>query len=168
MKIFLVGFMGSGKSSIGKRLAELIGFNFIDTDHFIEDKYNLSVEQIFAELGEDEFRKAEHNVLNETEHLNYTVIATGGGMPCFNDNMNNMLKQGNVVYLKTSPKTLVTRLAYSRTKRPLIEGMSKKELQEYVEKRLEEREPFYNMANVTMRTERFSMDALLQALNLMK
>ncbi len=168
MKIFLVGFMGSGKTTIGKRLAAPIGFEFIDTDRVIEEKYGMTVGQIFADRGEMDFRQIEHHTLHELLPLDYTVIATGGGMPCHHDNMDTMLSNGKVVYLKTSPQALAKRLMRSWTERPLIKGKSEKELQQYIEEKLAEREPCYCRAHIIIDTEYLSTEKLLQSLHLIK
>ena len=168
MKIFLVGFMGSGKTTIGRRIAERIGFEFVDTDRFIEMRHGLSVTEIFARQGEPAFREMERNILSDLQKFDYAVISTGGGLPCYGDNMNVMLSCGKVVYLKTSPQALARRLLRSHTERPLIKGMTENELQQYITEKLAEREPFYRRAQFVVQTESFSMDELLKSLHLMK
>ena len=130
MKIFLVGFMGSGKTTIGRRLAEPIGYNFVDTDRFIEMQHGLTVTEIFAQHGETAFRNMERDVLLELQKRDFIVVSTGGGLPCHYNNMDMMLACGKVVYLKTSPQTLARRLILSRTERPLIKGKTGNELQQ--------------------------------------
>ena len=164
MKIFLVGFMGSGKTTIGRHLSGQIGFDFVDTDRFIEKQQGKTVSEIFAQHGEVTFREMERNVLLEIQKFDYTVVATGGGMPCHNDNMDIMRSNGKVVYLKTSPKTLSRRLLRSHKVRPLIYGKTEKELQQYIVEKLNEREPFYNRAHIVVPTENFSMEELLRLL----
>ena len=168
MRIFLIGFPGSGKTTIGKRLAEPIGFDFVDTDTCIEQREGTTVARIFAERGRAAFRKIEHDVLQELMQRDFVVISTGGGMPCFHGNMDAMLAGGKTVYLKTNTETLVERLMHSKTERPLIQGKTKDELQRYIEEELAEREAFYERAHITVQTERFSMDQLLRSLQLMK
>ena len=168
MKIFLVGFMGSGKTTIGKRLAEQIGFDFVDTDQIIEMRQGITVAEIFAQRGEHAFREMERNILLEMQELDYAVVSTGGGMPCYGDNMNIMLSGGKVTYLKTSPQTLARRLLHSHNERPLIKGKTENELHQYIAEKLAEREPFYSRAHIIVQTENFSMEKLLQSLNLMK
>ena len=168
MKIFLVGFMGSGKTTIGKRLAEPIGYDFVDTDNLIEIQSDMAVSDIFANHGEVAFRNMERDVLLELQKRDYTVVSTGGGMPCFNNNMDMMLTNGKVVYLKTSPQALARRLQYSHTERPLIKEKSQEELQHYITEKLAEREIHYSRAHIVVQTETFSMDELLQSLRLMK
>ena len=160
--------MGSGKTTIGRRLAELLGFDLVDTDRFIEMQQGLTVSEVFARYGEAAFREMERNILPEIQNLEYAVVSTGGGMPCHSDNMDIMLACGKVVYLKTSPQALTRRLLHSPNERPLIKGKTEKELQQYIVDKLTEREPFYNRAHVVVPTETFSMETLLQSLNLMK
>ncbi|MDR3093222.1 MAG: shikimate kinase [Bacteroidales bacterium] len=168
MKIFLTGFMGSGKTTVGKRMADVIGFDFVDTDLLIEQGQGMSVSAIFAALGEDAFRKMEHDVLQSLLQRDFLVVSTGGGMPCFFNNMDLMLAHGKVVYLQTSVVELARRLIYSHTERPLVNGKSLEELQKYIANKLAMRAPFYQRASITVSTEPFSMERLLQSLQLMK
>jgi shikimate kinase len=168
MRIFLTGFMGSGKTTIGKRMAEVIGFDFVDTDQLIEQEQGMLISDIFAAFGEDVFRKQEHDMLQSLLQRNFTIISTGGGTPCFQNNMDLMLAHGKVVYLNTEPCILAKRLIHSHIERPLIKGKSMEELQEYITNKLKEREPFYQRADITVSTEDFSLEQLLQSLQLMK
>jgi shikimate kinase len=160
--------MGSGKTTIGKRLAEPIGFDFVDTDELIEHKYGKSIPEIFSESGEAAFRRIEQEMLETLLQREYIVISTGGGMPCYHENMKVMSGKGKVVYLRTESGTLAKRLMRSRTERPLIKGKSPEELQLYIEDKLIEREPFYNQAHIVVDTENFTIEQLLQSLQLMK
>ena len=168
MKIFLAGFMGSGKMTIGRRLVVPIGYNFVDTDRFIEMQHGMTVAGIFAQHGEKAFRNMERDVLLDLQKRDFLVVSTGGGMPCHNDNMDLMLACGKVVYLKTSPQALARRLLRSHTERPLIKGKTEEELQQYIMEKLAEREVFYSRAHVVVQTEDFTLDELLRSLNLMK
>jgi len=167
MKIFLIGFMGSGKTTIGRRLAQKTGFDFVDTDRFIEMQQGMTISEIFAQQGEATFREMERNILLDLQKLDFSVVSTGGGMPCHGENMDVMLAGGKVVYLKTSPQALARRLLHSYTERPLIKGKTDVELQQFILKQLTEREPVYNRAHIVVQTENFSMEKLLQSLNLM-
>jgi len=168
MKIFLIGFMGSGKTTIGRRLAQMTGFDFVDTDLFIETQQGMTVAEIFASQGESAFRELERNILIDLLKRDYSVVSTGGGMPCHGDNMELMLAGGKVVYLKTSPHALSRRLIRPHSVRPLIKGKTETELQQYIINKLDEREPVYNRAHIVVQTENFSMEKLLQSLNLAK
>ena len=163
MKIFLVGFMGSGKTTIGKCLANELDYDFIDTDRFIEMKHGLTVAEIFARHGEEYFRCLEHQMLIDLQQCERAVIATGGGMPCYYDNMSSMLAAGKVVYLKTPPQILAQRLILSKNERPLIKGKTEKELIHYISEKLSERETDYNRANITVLTENLSINEILRA-----
>ena len=154
--IFLIGYMGSGKTSVGKRLARKLGLQFIDMDCFIENRYRKTVSQLFAEKGEDEFREIERNVLTEISGFENVVVATGGGLPCFYDNMDRMNASGLTVYLKVSEKELAERLNANKRNRPLIKDKNKEEIQRFIAETLARREFFYNQASVIFETERLS------------
>jgi len=166
MKIFLIGFMGSGKTTIGNCLARQTGFDFADTDQIIERQQGMTVSELFARHGETAFRRMEHDILLEIQNLDNLVVSTGGGMPCYHNNMDIMLSCGKVAYLKTSPQSLTRRLLCLQNERPLIKGKTEKELQQYIVEKLSERESFYSRAQIVVQTEDFSIEELLQALNL--
>ena len=145
MNIFLTGFMGSGKTSTGKMLAEKFSFTFIDMDEMIEKKYGKTIKDIFYQWGETEFREIEKNVLNNIiQNHEKTVVATGGGTPCFFDNMKNMNKNGITIYLKVTPEKLFEGLLNDNQGRPVLAG--KKKLSASIVELLAEREKFYNKA----------------------
>lgn len=150
-RIFLIGYMGSGKTSMGIKLAENLGLTFVDMDHHIEEKYHKTVSQIFAESGQDAFRKLEQNCLHEVAEFENCVIATGGGAPCFFDNMEFMNTHGLTVYLNLSAEQLATRLELSRAgKRPLIANKQGNELRQFIAEGLSAREAFYKQAKVSV------------------
>ncbi len=148
MKIFLCGYMGSGKTTIGKKLALRLSYQFLDLDHFIEEKYQQSISSLFKELGETNFRVKESAALKETAGLQNVVISTGGGAPCFFDNMDWMNQHGKTVYLKLDPKTLAQRVTSSNTERPLLAGLSGNDLVKFISEKLAEREVFYTKAKL--------------------
>ncbi len=150
MLIFLVGFMGSGKSTFGKRLADKLNYNFIDLDDYIEAKYNTTIKEIFATKGQDYFREIEKENLLEIIKNENTVIAPGGGTPCYFDNMNIMNNAGFTVYIRQGTNCLHQRLNRSKKFRPLIENMKHFELVEYLETTMEIRAPFYRQAKITI------------------
>lgn len=146
-RIFLIGYMGSGKTSMGKLLAENLQFTFVDMDAHIEKKYHRTVSEIFTQMGEEKFREIERECLHEIADFEKTVISTGGGTPCFFDNMEYMNNRGLTVYLKLTPDQLVIRLETSRKgKRPLLADRKGEELKIFIEQGLKSREPFYNRA----------------------
>jgi len=145
-KIFLIGYMGSGKSSTGKVLAEQLGFGFIDLDKLIEKEYQMTIPQIFSTKGEKEFRAMEHNTLKKVVDKDNVVVACGGGTPCYYGNMELMNNNGNTVYIKMSAESLVKRLLAAKEKRPLIENKTEPELKAFVNRQLEKREDTYHQA----------------------
>lgn len=148
MRIYLIGFMGCGKSTLGRKLAAFSGMQFIDMDKFIEERYRKTVPQIFAEEGELEFRKKERKVIEELSVFQDIIIATGGGAPCFFDNMELMNKTGLTVYLNIHPEILSARLLKSKTERPLIKGKTYDELVKYIEDTLDKRDKYYKKARL--------------------
>jgi len=169
MVVFLIGFMGAGKSSLGKRLANKLNVSFIDSDKAIEQKLQMSVAQIFEEKGEAYFRLQELNWLKSLESID-AVVALGGGTPCFEANMKLINELGMSVYLKVGINGLATRLSASKTIRPLIEPFKddKEKLMDFVKKKVEEREFFYNQANITFDAESVSSEKLESLVKLIK
>jgi shikimate kinase len=145
--IFLIGYMGAGKTTVGKRLAAQLGRPFVDMDLFIENRYRKRVSELFAEKGEEFFRKIEHAVLQEVSQFENTVIATGGGSPCFFDNMERMNRTGVTIYLQVSAATLTQRLGLARQRRPLVKGKGAEKLERFVTEHLAQREEWYRQAS---------------------
>ena len=148
--IVLVGYMGSGKTTIGRQLALALGRSFYDLDWYIEKRYRRSVAQIFSEQGEESFREMEHNMLHEVAEFENIVLSVGGGTPCFFDNMEYIRSISDSVYLKATPEVLAQHLAMRRVERPLVGGKSPEELLDYIRTSLKEREPFYLQAHHTI------------------
>lgn len=146
MKIFLVGFMGCGKTTLGKKLASLLGYPFVDTDTLFEQNAGKSIPAFFAEFGEDKFRQTERNVLRNSPLPKDVVIATGGGAPCYSDNMEWMNRQGITVYLRLAPSVLASRLESATEVRPILQNYKGAALVEFIKGKLAEREPYYNQA----------------------
>ncbi len=145
-RIILVGYMGSGKTTVGRQLALALGISFYDLDWYIEMRYHRSVAQIFRESGEAGFRELERNMLHEVAEFENVVLSCGGGTPCFFDNMQYMNSLGDTVYLKASPEVLAAHLRMARVERPLIKGKTNEELLAYIRESLREREPYYSQA----------------------
>ena len=136
MTIFLVGYMGCGKSTLGKKLAINLNYDFIDLDNYIEEQEGRTIKEIFADDGEDYFRKLERVYLHRVIDTENVVISSGGGTPCFFDNMDQMNEYGLTVYINMHPKALIPRLKLSELYRPLIDGMEGEVLLDYVYKTL--------------------------------
>lgn len=164
--IFLVGFMGCGKTSWGRKLAAGLGYDFIDLDHALEAKVGSTVAEYFASHGEDSFRKLECEILKTTDYPQNTVISTGGGLPCFFNNMDWMNSQGRTLYIQLSPKALGNRLENAKTPRPVLQGKKGDELVEFIEHKLAEREDFYLQATHTVSGIDMSVEGLIEILGL--
>lgn len=162
MRIFLIGFMGSGKTTLGKQLARKLDFRFIDQDTFIEEQTGISVADYFTKFGENAFRKLEHESFKELIKFENVVISTGGGAPCFYNNIDIMNENGIAIYLRMSPEVLKSRLKYAQNERPLIKGKSETELLHFIELKLSEREPFYLKARHTIESMDLKSEDLVQ------
>ncbi|MBS2096720.1 shikimate kinase [Carboxylicivirga linearis] len=160
-RVFLVGFMGSGKSTLGRRLKHEMGWNFLDLDDVFEDKFQTSIKQYFADYGEESFRQAEKECLEDVIHQENLIIATGGGTPCFFDNMDVMNENGLTIYLKLSIETLISRLNSGKNVRPLVANKSGDELYQFIKEKLEEREFFYNQSKVIADAEVLGVEAFV-------
>jgi shikimate kinase len=145
-RVYLIGFMGCGKTSWGKKLATGLGYNFIDLDHVLEAQVGSTIAEYFASHGEDAFRKLESEVLKQTEYPENVIVSTGGGLPCFFDHMEWMNRHGQTLYIQLSPKGLASRLENAKTPRPVLQGKKGEELVEFIEHKLAEREGFYLQA----------------------
>jgi shikimate kinase len=163
-RIFLIGFMGSGKSTLGSKLAARTGYQFIDMDRLIEETAEMSIPAIFSEHGEDVFRKWEHDILLELCHREKVVIATGGGAPCHSNLMDLMNSHGTTVYIRLSPGELQSRLIRSKTERPLIQNKSEDELLGYINHLLKQREKIYQLAKYTVNGINLNSEKLVNLL----
>ena len=149
-RIILIGYMGSGKTTVGKALSKETGMMFYDLDWYIESRMRRSVSQIFAERGEEGFRQIEYNMLHEVAEFENVIISCGGGTPCFFDNMDYLNQQGDVVYLKATPETLYKHLLMAKVDRPLLKDKTQEELIDYITQHLKERSPFYEKARYVL------------------
>ena len=156
--------MGSGKSTMGRALASELDLTFIDLDSFLEEKYFKTIPQIFAEEGEESFRRKERKVLEEVCSFDNVILATGGGAPCFFDNMELMNESGFCVFLDVDVTSLVNRLIHAKTERPLIKGKSPEELHEFIEGLLAKRRPFYEKAKYILTGSEISANQVISLL----
>lgn len=150
MRIYLIGFMGCGKSTLGRKIAEQMNIGFIDLDKYIEERNFKSIPLIFEEEGEPGFRERERNALLEVSQFENVIIGTGGGTPCFFDNMQIMNQTGITIYISPDAETLANRISRSKTERPLVAGKSREELIGYINQMLVKREPYYRQSKIVM------------------
>jgi len=166
-RITLIGFSGAGKSTIARKIAAHFHFSVLDTDKMLEEKYRVSVFDIFKKYGEETFRKLEYNALVEALQQENVVIATGGGAPCFLDAMKLINEAAYSVYIEMSPKSLTQRLLHAKIVRPLTKNKTEEELLSYVTEQLALREPFYKQSHLTIKGENCSLQELFNKFSVM-
>ena len=158
--IFLIGYMGSGKTTVGRILARQYGIEHIDLDWRIEQRFHTKISDIFAEIGEDGFRRRERNMLQEVMGMEDVVVSVGGGTPCYFDNMEQMNLSGQTIYLQCDKDVLVERIMRSQSKRPIVANKTKDELETFVAEHLADREKFYLKAQYVWNAEKIDLDEL--------
>lgn len=158
--------MGSGKTTIGKKLAKKLNYQFVDLDEVIEQKYGCSIAEYFEKYGEDSFRVVEQQTLRESFQHNDAVVSTGGGVPCFFNNMDEILEFGVSIYLMADVNLLVQRLKGGTDQRPLIKNKSIEELKEYLKQMTVKREVFYKRANLIIDAKDLTVEKILDELDL--
>lgn len=166
MRIFLIGYMGSGKTTVGKKLARMLNYEFMDLDEVFEEKYRIQINGFFEKYDERAFREIETSLIKETEQFDHIVISTGGGAPCFNDNLSLMKSIGITVYLQMSIPALVNRLSNAKRVRPLLKDMDVEELTDFISKQLKERDNFYKEAHITINGENCEVETMARSINL--
>ncbi len=165
MRLFLIGYMGCGKSSMGRKIARRLGMEFIDTDALVEQTEGAEIADIVRYQGEEYFRECERKALEKAAEHPDAVISTGGGLPMWRDNMDRVLSLGLSVYIRRSPEQIMSRLSpYGRYKRPKFRGLNDEELLAFMRTNMAEREPVYLQANVTLDCEGRSDDELIDAI----
>lgn len=164
VKIYLIGYMASGKSRLGRELSEKIGYDFHDLDDAFEEQYRISILDFFDKYGELNFRRIEENFLLETIKLDNIVISTGGGTPCYYKNMDFILKNGLSIYIRLDIPSLLERLRNIRKKRPLLKDVPSNKLESFVIEQILEREQFYLKANIIIEGPVINVDKILKKL----
>lgn len=151
--VMLIGYMGAGKTTVGKALAKKLQMQFYDLDWYIEERFRQKISDLFAQKGEDGFRLIEQNMLHEVAEFENVVLALGGGTPCFFDNMDYLNRCGTTIFLDASPQTVVQHLRISHTVRPLLKDKQGDELLEHIARQLSERMPYYRQAQLTVNVD---------------
>jgi shikimate kinase len=165
MRIYLIGYMGSGKSTVGIGLAKKLKLQFLDLDNFIEVRNFKTIPEIFATVGENGFRLLEQKALHEVAAYENIVVSTGGGTPCFFDNMGVIKNSGISIYLNGTPRILAERLRHSKTDRPLIKGKTEEELIEFIHATLDKRDQWYKQADLILNFDcDISIDKVVDAI----
>jgi shikimate kinase len=162
--IYIIGFMGSGKTTAGKKLASLLGWSFTDLDRKIEEYTGKTIPEIFSLNGEQYFREIEAQLLRDLKSCTNTIVSTGGGTPCHGDNMDFMLGNGLTLYLKLTPAQLYSRLSESKGDRPLINNLDSQELRSFIEAKLREREGWYTRSDIIVDGIDLNVNELLKVI----
>ena len=163
MRLYLIGYMGCGKSSIARKVARASGLRMVDTDAEVENREGAAVADIIGYMGEEYFRKSEREVLLSTAEMSGVVVSTGGGLPTWGDNMEQMSQMGCTIYLRRSPENILPRLSpYGRAKRPKFRGLNDEQLLAFMHSHLAEREPVYSQAAVTIECDVKSDEMVVQ------
>lgn len=146
--VFLIGFMGCGKTTHGRKLASYLNVDFIDLDEVFEQQYNSTISNYFMVFGEEKFRQSESALLKNTVYPENAIVSTGGGLPVFFDNLDWMKQHGTVIYLQVPPGIIAARMENSKTERPLLQHKSGEALLQFINQKIAERKPFYLKATV--------------------
>lgn len=168
MRVFLIGYMGVGKTTIGKKLAKSLSLIFIDLDQFISSKKGMPIAEIIHQNGEEYFRLLEKKYLLELCEKNDVLISTGGGTPCFFDNMEVINKKGRSVFLEMDEKSLAKRLINGLDSRPLLKGKNLDELEAFISEHLKSRMPYYEKSNITFSALNFNSNRVKELAQLIK
>ena len=162
MRLFFIGFMGCGKTTWSRKLAAHLGYAFVDLDQLLEEQAGMTIAEYFTLHGQEAFRELESKILKETAYPENSVVSTGGGLPCFFDNMDWMNANGKTIYIQLSPKALAERLDKGKTTRPLLNGYHGDELVAFIGEKLAERSAFYERATYIVNGIDMSVEGLAQ------
>jgi shikimate kinase len=161
-RIYLVGFMGVGKTTVGKKLARRLGYRFVDMDDFFEEKFKIEIHRFFNKYDEPLFRKLEHDRLKKTFEMEGVVVATGGGTPCHHGGIEEISQHGMSIFLEMPPAVIAYRLLHARRKRPLVMGKTGETLTQYIEEKLAERLSCYEKADLKVNAVQVDITALAE------
>lgn len=164
MTLYLVGYMYSGKTTLGRELAKKLKYRFVDTDQLFEECYHTHITLFFQKYGEAAFRTLEQRVLHNTAEMDNTVVATGGGTACYGDNMRWINQHGCSIYLHMDADSIYERQAHSRKLRPIFAGMDANERYQYIVQHLQQRMPYYQQAHITVDGTNINIGLLIQAI----
>lgn len=165
MRVYLTGYMYSGKTTVGHKLATRLGYQWADLDQMLETTFHTTIPIFFKRYGEEAFRKLEQKLLHTTADEDNIVISTGGGTPCFFDNMQWINQHGKSVYFDVSVETLLRRAAQSKKPRPILAGMTEEERANYIQKQLDARMPYYKKAQIIFPADKPDLNQLVQIIN---
>ena len=166
MRIYLIGYSYSGKTTLGRELAKRLRYKFFDTDKAIELKYRTTVPVFFNHYGEKAFRIIERQILQSTAEMDNIVVSTGGGTSCNDENIRFITSNGTAIYLKMNPEDILQRAAISHKQRPLLEGKTTEEAREFIKQQLTERMQYYTQAHLTVEAVSVTAEQLMQTLGL--
>ncbi|MBC6492560.1 shikimate kinase [Flavihumibacter stibioxidans] len=165
MRVYLIGFMGSGKSFWGRKLSAAMKVPFFDLDDEIVQREQKPITEIFSEKGEEYFRRLEKDILEQlTETNEDMILSCGGGTPCFFGNIDYMKGRGKVVWLNTSTNVLVERLLKEKTHRPLLRDIPDEDMKAFIVRKLHDRKLYYEQAHLILKEETLSSEQLQQAI----
>jgi shikimate kinase len=164
MRIYLIGYMASGKSNLGQLLAIRLGYEFVDLDYLFEERFRITVLDFFEKYDENGFRRIEQSLLHESAGWENTVISTGGGTPCFFNNMEVIRRSGISVYLRWEIEPLMVRLHQAKRKRPLLKNIPVEDMDSHVREQLQERETYYMQADIIANGQDPDIDRLVTTL----
>ncbi len=163
-RIYLIGLPSSGKSTFGTLLAQAMNYHFLDTDTWIVAQNNRSIPEIFEEYGELHFRKLEQQALENTQHLDQTIIATGGGLPCFFDAIFRIKQLGLAIFLNISPQTIAQRISQDDTSRPLLKTQNLENILPQIQQKYQERISYYRQAHLILEEHEITPKIVLERL----
>ena len=164
MRLFIVGYKSSGKTTLGRKLAKRLELAFVDLDEYIEQQEGKSIPEVFLEIGEKEFRRKEREALRQVINMDNILVSTGGGAPCHHDNMSLMEQWGDIIYLKVDDETLITRLKIDADHRPLIKGKTEEELRTYLADLRQRCEREYERARFVVDGNRAEIEIIVEQL----